>query len=198
MKSTRTLKAAGLVLIAVVLGMLTVQGSYALWNTSTGANLGTVQAASFQVDLADAVTGQHTNMTTANGTAATLALTTMPAGVIIPGDSTSATYAGVQVTNLSDAGGDFTIRATTSAPVVRTGSSLAGSLVIKVVTATTLAQCSQADTFKNAVPNAPAAVDISKGATGAFCFQITLDASMPANLSGQTAQIAIPITVNQL
>ena len=53
MKSTTTLKAAGLVLIAVVLGMLTVQGSYALWNKSVSSNAGTVQAADFRISLTD-------------------------------------------------------------------------------------------------------------------------------------------------
>ncbi|MCQ2001786.1 hypothetical protein [Arthrobacter zhaoxinii] len=47
MKST--LKAAGLILAAVVLGLMTVQGSYALWNTTAPSNAGTIQAADFNI-----------------------------------------------------------------------------------------------------------------------------------------------------
>ena len=47
----KALKAAGLIAAAVVLGLLTAQGSYALWNTTAPANAGTVQAADFKILL---------------------------------------------------------------------------------------------------------------------------------------------------
>ncbi len=84
MTSTRALKAAGLVLIAVVLGLLTVQGSYALWNKTVNAGAGTIQSADFRISLTDTNTNNFTNMTLADGTAATLSLTTTPAGAVIP------------------------------------------------------------------------------------------------------------------
>ncbi|POH74917.1 hypothetical protein [Arthrobacter glacialis] len=197
MKSTRALKATGLVLVAVVLGLLTVQGSYALWNKFAGANAGTVQAADFRISLTDTKTGDYTDMTLANGTAATFALSTTPTGAVVPGHST---YAGVQLGNVTNAGGDFTVRATTAVPVIDNNavSALAPYMQVKVVAATALSQCSQAALYESASSNGTATVDIAKTATGVFCFQITLAATMPVNLSGQTAAIAVPITVNQL
>lgn len=197
MKSTRALKATGLVLVAVVLGLLTVQGSYALWNKFAGANAGTIQSADFRISLTDTQTSTFTDMTLANGTAATLALSTTPTGAVIPGQST---YAGVQIGNVTNAGGAFTVRATTAVPVIDNNatSPLAPYLQVKVVAATALSQCGQASLYGSTPANGSATVDIAKTASGVFCFQVTLAAAMPANLSGQTAAIAVPITVNQL
>lgn len=55
MKSLRALKAAGLILAAVVLGLMTVQGSYALWNAAVPSNAGIIQAADFQVTFGGAL-----------------------------------------------------------------------------------------------------------------------------------------------
>ncbi len=197
MKSTQALKATGLVLIAVVLGMLTVQGSYALWNQATSASAGTIQAADFRVSLTDTVASGTTDMTLADGTAATLSLSTTPAGVVIPGQST---YAGVELGNETNAGGVFTIRASTSTPVVdnNAGSLLAPYLTLKVVAAKSLSQCNQAAMFETATSSGTAAIDITKAGTGVFCFQVSLAATMPTSLIGQSATVAIPITVNQL
>ncbi len=197
MKSKHAMKAAGLVLIAVVLAMLTVQGSYALWNKAAGSNGGTVQAADFRISLTDTQAGSVTDMTLSNGTAATLALSSTGVGALLPGQSS---YAGVQVNNLTDAGGDFTVRATTTAPVVANnpGSSLAQYITVKAVTAGSLAQCSQPAIYGQAAVSGTAMVDVAKYGAGVFCFQVTLSATMPASVSGQSAQIAIPVTVNQL
>ncbi|ALE91536.1 hypothetical protein AOC05_02905 [Arthrobacter alpinus] len=197
MKSTRALKATGLVLIAVVLGLLTVQGSYALWNKSTTANAGTVQAADFRISLTDAISGEVTeNMTRDDGTPVLLSLKTMATGVLIPGQKT---YAGVQLGNRTNAGGDFTVRATTATPViVSPGSELASQLSIKVVNATSLSQCTQPAIYTAAPVAGAATQDIAKAATGVFCFEVSLAATMPANLSGKTAKVDVPIVVNQL
>lgn len=198
MKSTRTLKAAGLVLIAVVLGLLTVQGSYALWNQAASSNAGTIQAADFRIGLTDATSGTETNMTLDNGTSARLSLSTTPAGVVNPGQST---YAGVQVANVTNAGGDFTVQATTGAPIISNNNPtlpLAPHLSIKTATATTLQGCNSPALFAAATTSAPASLEIAKDGTGVFCFQLTLAASMPASLSGQSAAISVPITVNQV
>ncbi|MDJ0314000.1 hypothetical protein [Arthrobacter sp. H35-D1] len=195
MKSTRALKATGLVLIAVVLGLLTVQGSYALWNKAAIAAAGTIQAADFRISLTDTITSVVTDMTLADGTAATLSLSTTPAGVVIPGQST---YAGVELGNETNAGGLFTVRASTSTPVVdnNAGSPLAPYLTLKVVAANSLPQCSSAALYEDASETAE--TDIPKQDTGVFCFQVSLADNMPASLSGQSATVAIPITVNQL
>lgn len=197
MTSKHALKASGLVLAAVVLAMFTVQGSYALWNKSAGSGAGTVQAADFRISLTDTQASRVTEMTLPDGTAATLALSSTAAGALMPGQSS---YAGVQVNNLTDAGGDFTVRAGTAPAVVTNnpGSTLAQYLAVKTVTAASLAQCSQAGIYGQAATSGTAMVDVPKNGSGVFCFQISLAADMPANVGGQSAQIAVPIVVNQL
>lgn len=197
MKSMYALKAAGLVLVAILLAMLTVQGSYAIWNKAVISNAGTLKAADFRISLTDTDTNQLTDMTLANGTSATLSLSTSSAGVIIPGQST---YAGVRVGNVTDAGGVFTVMASTGALIVdnNSGSSLAPYLALKTVAANSLSQCSQSATYAPAATSGTATAEIAKNGSGVFCFQLTLAATMPAILSGQRATIAIPITVNQL
>lgn len=197
MKSMNALKAAGLILVAILLGMLAVQGSYALWNKAASSNAGTVKAADFRVSLTDTDTNRVTDMTLANGTAATLALSSLATGVVIPGQST---YAGVRIANLTDAGGVFTVRASTGAPIVQgaAGSSLAPYLSIRAVSAGTLSQCNQSATYVGSSTSGPATADIAKNGTGVFCFQIALAATMPASLTGQSAKISVPILVNQL
>jgi hypothetical protein len=108
----RSLRAAALIAAAVLLGLLTVQGSYALWNVGTSAAPGTVSAASFTVNLTGSPSGQVTPMTLAGGQAASLALLTQ-ATALTPG---TAVYAGALVGNASDAGGVFSIDVTAGAP----------------------------------------------------------------------------------
>lgn len=196
MKSSRTLKAAGLVLIAVVLGLLTVQGSYALWNKSASSNAGTIQAADFNVTLAKNLTDEPISMTTSEGTAATLQLSTTSIGALNPGDKT---YSGVQVRNSTNASGVFTIRAIAGIPVITNtpGSSLAQHLSIQVATAESLDQCTSAS-FTASTPPTPVPLDIANKASGVFCFQVSMAADMPASANGKTASISVPITVNQL
>ena len=110
MKSLRVLKAAGLVLAALVLGLMTAQTSYALWNAGTGADAGTIQSASFDVVM-DNGTGPVL-MTQADGSQGTLSLNV---GTINAG---SATYTDVRLTNNSDAGGSFTISVSAGAAQV--------------------------------------------------------------------------------
>ncbi|WP_269938279.1 hypothetical protein [Arthrobacter sp. HY1533] len=196
MKTTRTLKATGLVLIAVVLGLLTVQGSYALWNKVATSNAGTIQAADFNVTLAKNLTDKPISMTTDQGTAATLQLTTKPLGVVKPGDSA---YAGVQVGNMTNASADFKIQVLLGAPTITNNNSqwpLAQYLSIKAVEAPSLAECGSA-LFSPSTPASPAPLEIAKGANGVFCFQVSLAATMPATFNGQAASISVPITVNQ-
>jgi predicted ribosomally synthesized peptide with SipW-like signal peptide len=196
MRRFRLMKAAGLVLAAVLLGLLAVQGSYALWNQAASANAGTVQAADFRVSLTDTQTSNTTNMTLSDGTAAAIALTTSPAGAVVPG---LATYAGVQLGNVTNAGGPFTIRAAIgSTPTVSdAGSGLASYLTVKAVAATSLDQCSSAALYTSALVTDLPNMTIAKGGTGVFCFQVALSAAIPAALAGSAAGVTIPIVVTQ-
>ena len=58
MRIPRTLRAGLLIAAAVVLGLLAVQGTYALWNAGTSAAPGTVTSASFDVSLTASPSGQ--------------------------------------------------------------------------------------------------------------------------------------------
>src|SRR6478752_5070392 len=103
MRIKRSLEAAALIAVAVVLGLSTVQGTYALWNATAVAAPGTISSASFDMALQAVNTGTSTNMTLADGkTSATLTLS--PAGTLGPGTSV---YGGVVVTNNTFAGGQF-------------------------------------------------------------------------------------------
>lgn len=83
----RSLRAAALVAAAVLMGLLTVQGTYALWAANASVTPGSVSAASFNVSLTGMPSGQVTNMTLAGGQPASLALTTqsVPSGSAGPG-----------------------------------------------------------------------------------------------------------------
>ncbi len=199
MRTPRALKAAGLILAAVVLGLLTVQGTYALWNAAVNSNAGTVQAADFRVSLTDGPTGTTKDMTLDDGTAAgkpaTIALSTTPIGVVIPGQSV---YAGVQLGNVTNAGGNFTINASAGVPVITntSESGVAALLSVRAVGADTLAQCPNAALYDGA--QATASVSIAKNASRVLCFQVTLAANAPGSVQGKSAGISIPLTVDQL
>lgn len=169
MQSSHARKATALVLIAIMLGLLTVQGSYALWNKAADANAGTVPAAHFRIGLTDTETNRFTDMTLSDGTSATISLSTTPAGVVLPGHST---YAGVQLVNATNASGIFTVRASTAVPVVaaHTGAVLAQYLEIKPVAITELSQCADSSLYELAVPDSAAAVDIAKAEKAYFVF----------------------------
>jgi predicted ribosomally synthesized peptide with SipW-like signal peptide len=88
MRIKRTLQAAGLIAAAVILGLLTVQGTYALWSATAVASPGAVSSASFTVNLTAAPSGQVTTMTLPDGQPANVALT--PGSALLPGTSVMA------------------------------------------------------------------------------------------------------------
>ncbi|MFC7861105.1 hypothetical protein [Arthrobacter koreensis] len=181
------LKGTGLVLCAVLLGLMTVQGTYALWSASAPSAGGSLQAASFNVEM-DGGAGV-VMMEQPDGSQGTVGLATAPLGPVNAGESV---YAGVKLTNLTDAGGTFTLAATAGQPVV--GGSLAPLLDIdqRAVGGADLAACSNPALFTG--PAAPA-LELPKGTSGVLCFRVTLSAA--ANAEGQTSTISIPLTVEQ-
>lgn len=186
MAKKTALKATGLVLAAVLLGQLTVQGTYALWSAAAPAAAGSLQAATFNVQM-DGGSGV-VMMRQLDGTPGTVALAATSAGTVQAGESV---YAGVRLTNQTNAGGDFTVRA--SAGQADTGS-LGGLLSVqhRTVAGTDLAACSNPALYTG---TAPGSVDIPKNATGIVCFQIGLAAT--ARAEGQSSTISIPLTVEQ-
>ena len=184
MRTKTLLKASALLAAAVVLGLLSVQGTYALWSRVVPVEAGTIQAADFRVTLADVGTNAAVDMVDASGKTALLPL--QPSGLV---SSTVPAYAGVKVSNVTNAGSDFAVRA-------RIGQASAGDLVIKtrVVPADTTS-CGAVD-FTGA--GGTAEVTLAKGTSAVFCFQLALASTAPQTLSGTQAKMTVPIIVDQL
>ena len=183
MKSLRALKAAGLILAAVALGLMTVQGSYALWNAAAAANAGTIQAASFDVEMFNG-TGQVL-MTQANGSQGIIGL---DVGTVNAGASA---YTGVRLTNTSNAGGTFTIQASAGAADISPSPDL-WSIDHRAVAGTDLGACNAALFTSSQFQT----TDIPKGSSGVICFKVSLAES--ANIQGQASTIKIPLSVAQV
>ncbi|GAA4656737.1 hypothetical protein [Arthrobacter cryoconiti] len=195
MRTTHMMKAAGLVLAAVILGLLVVQGSYALWNKQASMAAGTVQAADFRISLTDTNASNTTDMTLPNGTAATLALSTSPIGVLVPGKPA---YAGVAIANVTNASGDFTVQATMGTVSIQNDAGgLAGFLNVKAVAAASLDKCPDASLFTGVPTSALPSESIAKNSSTAICFQVMLAPTAPASTVGKSASISIPLLVTQ-
>jgi hypothetical protein len=192
----RSLRAAALIAAAVLLGLLTVQGSYALWNVGTSAAPGTVSAASFTVNLTGSPSGQVTPMTLAGGQAASLALLTQ-ATALTPG---TAVYAGAHVGNASDAGGMFSIDVTAGAPTVTNAGNGSLSLYLSVgaKTATSTAACATATGYAPLTAAGLTSAAVPKGGSTVLCFEVKLSSAAPATVKGQSVSITIPLTARQL
>ena len=196
MRTTRFLKAAALIAAAVVLGLLTVQGSYALWNAAASTTPGTISAASFDVKLTAMPNSQNaTNMTLADGTSATLAVT--PTGTLLPGGSA---YGGVVVTNNTNAGGSFNTAITaTKGTVTSTGDgSLALNVTVNAKLGTAAADCSTTTGYTALGASGLVSPSVAKGGSTVLCFQVTLNANAPTSVKGQAVNIPLTLTARQL
>jgi hypothetical protein len=196
MGNPRSLRAAALIAVAVLLGLLAVQGSYALWNAMVSTAPGTVSAASFTVNLTGSPSGQATPMTLAGGQSASLALTAQNA-VLTPG---TATYANVLVGNASDAGGAFSISVTAeNATVANTGGgALAQYLTVSAKSAAATADCAVTTNYSPLTSAGVTSAAVPKGGTTVMCFEVRLSTAAPAAVKGQAANITIPLTARQL
>ncbi|MDT0168050.1 hypothetical protein [Pseudarthrobacter sp. BRE9] len=195
MRIKRRLQAAALTAIAVVLGLFTVQGTYALWSAAASASPGTITSASFDTALTAVNTGQTTTMTLANGSAATLTLS--PAGTLGPGTSV---YGGVVVTNNTNAGGQFNTAITASQPTIAniSGGTLAGYVSVNAKTATSSAECSTTTGFTPVSTAGLVSPTVVKGGSTVFCFQVSLSSSAPSTVKGQAVNISLQLTARQL
>ncbi|WP_285245533.1 hypothetical protein [Pseudarthrobacter sp. fls2-241-R2A-127] len=195
MRTKRALKAAALIAAAVVLGLFTVQGTFALWNASAVAAPGTVSAASFDVALTAVNSGATTNMTLANGTPANLALS--PAGTLGPGTSVSG---GVVVTNNTNAGGQFNTTITVGQPTVANSGSgtLASYIIVNSKTAASTTECSSSTGYAQISTSGLVSPTLGKGGSTIFCFQVSLASGAPSTVKGQAVTITLPLTARQL
>lgn len=194
----KSVKATGLVLAAVLLGLLAVQGTYALWSSSASAAPGTVSGADFIVNLLGSPSGQSTAMTMADGSPAALALTTSgsPASELTP---SSPIFASVTASNETDAGGTFNITLAAGEPIIRNevGSSLAQFMKVSAATASSSANCSSA-TYQELGAAGVTTASIAKGASKVICFKVHLLSSTPSTLAGQSANVSVPLTATQV
>lgn len=195
MRIPRTLRAGVLIAAAVVLGLLAVQGTYALWNASTSTSPGTISSASFDVSLAASPSGTVTNMTLPGGGSASLALT--PTGTLQPGTSL---YAGVVVTNNSNAGGAFNAALTVGQATLAnvSGGALAQYLTVNAKPATSAVDCNTTSGYSPLGAAGLTSTAVAKGASTVFCFQVTLSSTAPSTVKGQAVNISLPITARQL
>lgn len=180
MRTASALKTTSLLIAAVVLALGTVQGSLALWNTTTSSGAGMVQAADFAVLLKTGAGAEQ--RLSANGVPATVALPAITD--LQPGQTQTVP---VTVTNATNAGsGAFRIRLTASAPVV-SGAKPPGLTATAGISAT--ASCSG---------QPPATVDLAQGARATLCVKVTLQDKAPATSGGQTSNAAVKLTATQL
>lgn len=195
MRTKRRLQAAALTAVAVVLGLFTVQGTYALWSAAASASPGTITSASFDTALTAVNTGQTTTMTLADGSAATLTLS--PAGTLGPGTSV---YGGVVVTNNTNAGGQFNTAITAGQPTIAnvSGGTLAGYVSVNAKTAASSAECSTATGFASISTAGLVSPTVAKGGSTVFCFQVSLSTSAPSTVKGQAVNISLQLTARQL
>lgn len=195
MRLPRTLRAGLLIAAAVILGLLTVQGTYALWNASTSVNPGTVSAASFDVGLTASPSGQVTTMTLPGGTApATINLA--PSTTLAPGTST---YASLAASNNTNAGGAFSTAFTvTKTSLVPEG---AGTLSQYIKISGKFAPPGQACGFTGYTEIAATGLTsaaVQKGAGTVLCLQVTLDSTTPPAMKGKAVNISLTLTARQL
>lgn len=189
----RNLRAAALVAAAVLLGLLTVQGSYALWSAAASAAPGTVTSASFDVNLSGPST-PSTNMTLAGGQSAIVSVN--PSGALTPG---SAVYSNVSMTNNSDAGGQFNLSVTTG-PAAKSNvapGDLAQYLTVSAKFAASASACGTT-AYTNIAAAGLAPVAVAKLANTTLCFEVRLASNAPATVKGQSVTITIPLTATQL
>ncbi|MEV4987976.1 hypothetical protein [Pseudarthrobacter sp. LMD1-1-1.1] len=196
MRTKRRLQAAALTALAVVLGLFTVQGTYALWSAAASASPGTITSASFDMALQAVNTGATTNMTLADGkTSANLTLS--PAGTLGPGTSV---YGGVVVTNNTNAGGQFNTALTASQPSVANlnGGALATYIIVNAKVAASPTECSTATGYTAIGAAGLVSPTVAKAGSTVFCFQVSLVSGTPSTVKGQAVTIQTTLTARQL
>lgn len=195
MRIPRTLRAGVLIAAAVVLGLLTVQGTYALWNASTSTVPGSISSASFDVSLSASPSGQVTNMTLAGGQAGSLNLT--QTATVSPGNSV---YANVAIANGSNAGGTFNAALTVGQATLADVNSgvLAQYLTVSAKNVTSTAQCGTTTGYTVLTAAGLTSAAVPKSTSTVFCFQVSLSSTAPSTVKGQAVNITLPITARQL
>lgn len=199
MRLPRSFRAAALIAAAAFLGLLAVQGTYALWSSTAVATPGTVYGADFTVNLLGTPSGQTTAMTLADGQPGTLALTTSaaPAADLLPG---TVSYMALTASNASNAGGTFGITLTAGPAILADtgGGALAQYLTVSAATGANASNCSHATGYQALTTTSFTSSTIAKGGSAVMCFKVQLSPSTPSSVTGQTVSISVPLTASQV
>jgi len=195
MRIPRMLRAGALIAAAVVLGLLAVQGTYALWNAGTSAAPGTVSSASFDVSLTASPSGQATNMSLPGGTSATINLGAVT--LLAPG---TPVYASLVVGNNSNAGGTFSTSITAGqADVTNVGyGALAQYVTVSAKFVSAAPECYSPTGYTPLTAAGLTSAAVPKAASTVLCFQVSLSSSTSILLKGQAVNISLPLTARQL
>lgn len=195
MRIPRMLRAGALIAAAVVLGLLAVQGTYALWNAGTSTAPGTVTSASFDVSLTASPSGQATNMSLPGGTSATINVGQVTS--LAPG---TPVYASLVIGNNSNAGGTFSTSITAGQPAVTNVGlgTLAQYVTVSAKFASAVAECNTATGYAPLTPAGLTSAAVAKAASTVLCFQVSLSSSTSVLLKGQAVNISLPLTARQL
>ncbi|REE03716.1 hypothetical protein [Citricoccus muralis] len=162
--------------LAVMVGLLGVGGTWALWSTSVPANMGTVEAADFQVKL--------------NGSSMTSWVGIRPDGALTP---TQEVYAMVTVTHDTNASAPFSIEATMPATATTHLSALETDLTVQAVRMTN-PTCADASFTAQASNTAV----IDRNQTASFCLRMSLPPDAPSNKTPSDVTVTIPVTATQI
>jgi hypothetical protein len=176
MKSLRALKAAGLIIVAVVLGLMTVQGSYALWNAVVPSNAGTVQSADFRILV---------NNVEMKSLAQPLALNLAE---IKPGGNSFTSFV---VTNKVNATSAMTVKPKVTAGLATEG--FADYLTIQTTVPLAGQSCETAT-----YAGMPDLGVIAKEQSKTICVKATLKANTPVSILGRTTTVPAALTVSQM
>ncbi|MDK1360208.1 hypothetical protein QNO00_08000 [Arthrobacter sp. zg-Y1219] len=176
MKSLPALKAAGLIIAAVMLGLMTVQGSYALWNAAVPSNAGTIQSADFKI-LVNGV----------EMTALQQPLNLNLAEIKPNGNS----YTSISVTNKVNATSAMTVK-----PKVTAGLATKGfAEYLTIQTTVPLAGQSCETAMYAGMPDLGV---IAKEQSKTICVKATLKANTPVSILGGTTTVPVALTVSQM
>lgn len=186
MKSLRALKAAGLILAAVLLGLATVQGSYALWNAAVESPAEPLQAADFSIKV--------------NGTDMRAGRISIPLGT--PVAKGAATYAKVEVANAVNVPASSPLNLRLDAKVYAPDDTLNGNLKVRTAALTAGRTCENlpATAYKESVANAPAAysLPLPVAAAQTLCVQLSVAPNTPSALMGNTFAVNADLAVAQV
>jgi hypothetical protein len=193
-------KATGAVACAVVLGLLTVQGSLALWSHTTPAGAGTVRAAEMTVQVKDLTGGGSSTLQAAQ--AQPLQIAGSPQELKRGGT----VYHRVGLSNATDAGGAFDVRVAAEGPATispaSAASALSGQLQLGLATAAAGEACPTSGYAALPVGAGSAGelprMTLAKGGAGVLCLRTQLASSAPMSVSGTQAGIRIALTAAQV